>query len=490
MPRDGQDYEELLQPSLSGDAPLFRLLATALRTAIDRGDIPLGTALPPERSLANTLNLSRATVAAAYGLLKAQGWLESRQGSGTWVRMPDESPGAIDAVSTGPLLLDRETGEYDRGGGSDTDLVELSVAAMAPTATVRRVLSSLTADDVAWLAIGHGYLPAGLPLLRDRVADHLSTVGIETAPTQVVVTNGAHQAISLIVRQVLRPGDNVLVESPTYPGVLDILRRFEAHPIPLPVDAQGARTDLVADLLARADAKLVYLTPHFHSPTGAVMPAERRREVASVADRSGVAVIEDMAMADIDLDGRSLPAPIASHAQGDTVHVVGSVSKLFWAGMRVGWVRSPDSWHARLLSTKTVADMGTSPVTQFLAARLLEHRAAVLDERRPSLCRQRDLLLELLAEQLPDWSHPRPDGGLSVFSQLPSGNAEEFAEMALRHGVAVIPGPALSVDSGNRRFVRLSYGVEPAAIRLGVTRLAAAWQAYSTRSGGVSRLLV
>ncbi len=490
MSGNGLDYGALLDGALAGDGPLFRLLAGGIREAIDRGDIPMGSTLPPERGLASILSLSRTTVAAAYALLKTQGWLESRQGSGTWVRRPEQSEGAFDAVATRPLMLAGDGTDAAMQPAADTDLVELSVAALAPSPLVLQLIGSCAPDELAAVARGHGYVPAGSSRLRAQVAESLTGAGLATTPAQLVVTNGAHQAISLVVRQILRPGDSVLVESPTYPGVLDILRRFEAHPIPVPVDEDGARVELVPDLLVRTDAKLLYLTPHFHSPTGSVMSASRRQQVAELADRTGLAVIEDLAMADILIDDQSTPPPVASYARGDTVHAVGSLSKLFWAGLRVGWVRSPDSWHARMLSTKTVADMGTSPITQLLGGKLLRNRDAVLRERRQQLRQRRDLMCGLLAEQLPSWTWQRPTGGLSIWAQLPAGNADEFAEVALRHGVAVVPGPSLSVDSGNRRYVRLSYAAEPEAIALGVPRLAEAWQAYVTRASGSARLLV
>jgi DNA-binding transcriptional MocR family regulator len=486
IPGNGLDYANLLAPALAGDAPLYRQLAAALKATIDHGEIPLGTVLPPERTLARMLNISRSTVVAAYDLLKAQGWLESRQGSGTWVRQAPEARAGIDAVATRRLFLEPATAVARPGH----DIIELSVAALTPSPTVRRLAGTLTPDDLATVMGTHGYLPAGLPHLRELVAGQMTAAGLPTTPNQIVITNGAHQAISLIGRQVLQPGDNVLVESPTYPGALDVFRRFEAHAIPLPVDGGGARTDMIADLVARTRPRLIYVSPHFHNPTGTVMPEERRRELAEIADRHGIAVIEDLAMADLALDDTPLPAPIASHAHGDGIHTIGSVSKLYWAGMRVGWIRSPESWYTRMLSTKTVADMGTSPITQVLAVRLLEHRTEVLAERRAELAPRRDLMAELLAEQLPDWQVATPSGGLSFWAHLPAGNAEDFTDAALRRGVSVIPGPSLSVDSGNRRAVRLTFTQPPDVIREGVHRLAEAWQGYTSRASDPGRLLV
>jgi DNA-binding transcriptional MocR family regulator len=481
----GPHLAGILAATFGGDGPLYRQLADALKQAVDRGEIPLGTVLPPERALARSLAVSRATVVAAYDRLKAEGWLESRQGSGTWVRRPEgEDRGGVDAVATARLFLSDDKADQRSGPGesdptTEGTLVDLSVAAVTASPTVARLVTSLTPTDVAPLLSHHGYVPHGLRALRSVVAQRFTDQGLPTTDDQMLVTTGAHQAISLVARQTLKQGDTVLVESPTFPGALDVFRRFGARTVPLPVDQDGVRTDVLADLVERTDPRLVYLSPHFHNPTGAVMPEERRRAVAEVVDATDVVLVEDLAMGDLALDTVDLPPPIASFASSSDVHTIGSTAKLFWAGLRVGWVRSSDAWIVRMLATKTVADLGTPLLSQLLAVRLLEHADEVLQERRAELRPRRDQLCDLLTERLPDWDHRRPAGGLSVWVQLPSGNADEFAELAMRHGVAVVPGPSLSVDEGNRRGLRLVFARTADVIETGVDRLAAAWGAYS-----------
>jgi DNA-binding transcriptional MocR family regulator len=493
----GPHLAGILAMTFDGEGPLYRQLADALKQAIDRGEIPLGTVLPPERALARSLAISRATVVASYDRLKAEGWLESRQGSGTWVRRPEgEDRGGVDAVSTARLFLsddkaDQRTGPGEPGSSMQDDVIELSVAAVTGTPAIGRLLTSLAPEDIEPLLAHHGYVPHGLRALRAIVAARYGAQGLPTTEEQVLVTTGAHQGISLVARQTLRPGDTVLVESPTFPGALDIFRRFGARTVPVPVDDQGARSDVLADLVERAEPKLVYLSPHFHNPTGAVMPEQRRREVAEIADRGRLVVLEDLAMGDLALDDVDVPPPIATFSTAGNVHTLGSTAKLFWAGLRVGWIRSSDAWAVRMLATKTVADLGTPLLSQLLAVRLLEHADEILAERRAELRPRRDQLCALLGEHLPDWEWHRPAGGLSVWAHLPSGNAEEYADVALRHGVAVVPGPSLSVDEGNRRGLRLVFARPEATITEAVQRLATAWGSYAPTSTRTSaRLLV
>ena len=477
-----------------GDGPLYLRIADGLKRLVDRGDVALGTVLPAERSLARGLNVSRSTVVAAYERLKRDGWLESRRGSGTWVRRPDPAPERVDAVATGRLFLSADIQVGRAATGTPVlpeDTIDLSVAALPATCAVREVIDEPRGPELDELLAHHGYLPQGLPALRTAVAERMGARGLTTDAGRVVITTGSHQAISLIARQTVQAGDTVVIESPTFPGALDIFRRFGARAVPLPVDERGARTELLEDIVLRSGARLVYLSPDFHNPTGTVMPLERREQVATIAQRTGITVIEDQSMAELDLDAHGLPPAIASLAPDATVLTIGSTAKLFWAGLRTGWVHTPPDWGVRMLATKTVADLGSPLLDQLLSVRLLERTDAVRAERVAMLRPRRHTLIRGLIAQLPDWRFTVPPGGLSLWVHLPSGNAEEFAEQALEHRVAVVPGPSLSVDDGNRRALRLAYVEPEERLEEAVGRLAAAWADYEPSAPRPSaRLLI
>lgn len=491
----GPHLARLIESHLPGDGPLYRQVATALKHAIDAGEVPLGTVLPPERVLATELSVSRSTVVSAYDRLKGDGWLESRQGSGTWVRRPDPAPSTGDGRTSASRLL-LEGDEDDLGGhaltGPTSDVIEFTVAAVPGCRTVVDTALGLERADLERLTASHGYVPAGIRPLRRAIAQRFTERGAATVEDQVLVTTGATQGIALLARQALQPGDTVLVESPTFPGALDIFRSLGARLVPVPVDDQGARTDLLADLVARTSPRLLYVVPTYHNPTGAVMPPERRREIARIASEYRVPVIEDLSLVDTGLDDEAPPAPIAAHDPTAPVYSVGSMSKLFWAGLRIGWIRAQEAGIAGLVKAKSVADLGSPLVSQLIATRLLEHTDEVRTERRAELAPRVDTMTRALGALLPDWEWRRPRGGLSLWCQLPYGNAEEFADVAMRHGVAVIPGPVLSVDEGNRRAVRLVFTHDGAVIEAGVRRLAEAWAAYAPAGATrpASRLLV
>lgn len=492
----GPHLAGLLVAELGADAdgPLYLRISDGLKRLVDRGDVALGTALPAERSLARSLAVSRSTVVAAYERLKRDGWLESRRGSGTWVRRPDAPPQQVDAVATGRLFLaaDGQVGRAATGNNSlPEDTIDLSVAALPASERVRAAIAEGYGPELDEVLAHHGYVPHGLTALRVAVAERLRTRGIATDPDRIVITTGSHQAISLIARQSVQAGDSVILESPTFPGALDVIRRFGARAIPLPLDEHGARTDLLEDIVLRTGARLVYVSPDFHNPTGTVLPLERRQQIASIAERTGITIIEDQSMAELDLDGHGLPPSIAALAPEATVLTIGSTAKLYWAGLRTGWVHTPPDWGVRMLATKTVADLGSPLLDQLLAVRLLAQVNDVRAERVAQLRPRRDALVAAVRARLPDWRVSVPTGGLSLWVHLPSGNAEEFAELALEHRVAVVPGPALSVDDGNRRALRMAY-VEPEdRLELAAERLATAWARYEPSSPRPSaRLLI
>ncbi len=328
----------------------------------------------------------------------------------------------------------------------------------------------------------HGYAPLGYPLLRSEIAGIYGRSGAPTLPEEVLVTSGAQQAISLLAGHYLQRGDAVVVESPTYAGAIDAFSRAGARLIPVPMGNDGIRLDLLAEALSSAKPRLVYLMPSFQNPTGVVMPDETRREIARLADQSQVPFAEDNTLVDLAF-GPPPPPPLAHYARGGTIISIGSMSKLYWAGLRIGWVRGPESLITRLGQHKVAADLGSSMVSQAIACRLLPGHEAVQARRAKLLKSRLDLLERLLHERIPEWRWRRPDGGLSLWVRIPSGDAHAYADQALRHGVAITPGSDLAPDDAFQDHIRLNFVVQEELIEAAVDRLAAAWRAHRATGG-------
>jgi len=209
------------------------------------------------------------------------------------------------------------------------------------------------------------------------------------------------------------------------------------------------------------------------------MPRSARKEVSRIGAEFGVPIIDDGVLADLNIDG-SPPPPLAADNPDALVLTIGSISKLICAGLRVGWVRAPEPIIQRLARLKSAMDLGCPPLTQAIAAQLLGAVGEARKLRRQQLKPRRDLLVSLLRRQLPDWKFRVPSGGIFLWVKLPSGCAREFAQVALRHGVAVLPGPVMSATEIHARFLRLPFLGTPAILKSGVARLVTAWRDYES----------
>lgn len=454
--------------------PLYKRLAEALRAAVDRGDLPASTRLPPERALAQHLGLSRTTVVMAYDVLRADDVLESRQGSGTWVR---QAPDSTQWMDHGPVGAKPDPTVRGLTIGRE-QVVDFTCGCLPPLpGVVERAVAEIQKDLTA-ATRDHGYGALGMFRLRQAIARHFERQGLPTHESQILVTNGAQQALGLVAALVLERGSGALIESPTYLGAMDVLTAAGARLIPVRVGVEGARIEALHTLAHRRLARLAYLTPTFHNPTGTVMPEGERREVARLAAETNLPVIEDLSLADIALE-EPPPRPIAAWAGRAPIVSIGSMSKLFWAGLRVGWIRASEALIARLAGLKVATDLGTSVVSQLAAAYLLDRSVEIQKRRRQQVLERRDVLMRVLRERLPSWTWQRPKGGLSLWARIPHGDTRTFAQQALRQGVALLPGPTTSPDDGHTEHLRLVFVHEPPMIREGVDRLARAWKAYA-----------
>ena len=354
------------------------------------------------------------------------------------------------------------------------------LAAHLPAAGITPDVLTFDRRAVEELLAGPGYVPMGLPALRQAVAHHLTKSGLATTADQVLITSGAQQAIMLAGALLLSPGDAVVVENPTYLGAIDILTNRGARLLPVPVGRDGARIKALTEIARRARPRLLYLMPTFQNPTGALMPERERRAVAKLSAELSIPILEDNTLADLSL-GVEPPPPIAAFAPpGAPILTVGSLSKLFWGGLRIGWIRASEDLLARIARLKIIADLGGSILSQLAALKLLARAERVKLKRRAQVRERFELLTGLLARNLPEWEWTPPAGGLSLWVRLPRGDANELAQIALRHGVSVVPGPLASPDGSFADHLRLPFVLDRKPMEEGIMRLARAWAAYSS----------
>ncbi|GAA1258109.1 PLP-dependent aminotransferase family protein [Kitasatospora nipponensis] len=420
--------------------PLAAALAAAIREAVLDGRVPVGTRLPSERALATVLRVSRGTVVSALTALRDDGWLHTRHGSGSDIRLP-------------PRLTERTAPRsMDHGEGMD-----LTRAVPAAPHTAYLAASRRAVERSASLLLDSAEPDAGLPQLRELLAERYTDQGLPTRPDQILVTSGARAALTLLADQVHDRGRAVLVESPTYQGALAVWRRRRARLVALPVGPAGWDLDRLDRAVRTMRPQLAYLTPDFHNPTGALMPAGQRRAVAELAARGDLTVIADETLRDLDL--RTPPEPVP-HLAGSAVISVGSTSKLLWGGLRVGWLRADAARIRELRHNPLQSRLTPPPLEQLIACELLADPRELLRERRERLRAQRDHLATLL-RGTGAWSFTLPPGGLCLWLHLHETTATALTRRAAAHGLKLSPGPAFSADRAHTHYLRLPYTATP-----------------------------
>lgn len=460
----------------AGSGPLYARLAEALRTAIARGDIPPDTRLPAERQLAKSLNVSRSTVVSAYDVLYSEGLVSRRRGSGTWVE-PQQAAQVRRSHMHQVWVPQAALRTIVDDPGNAIPFTASTVDRL--TDGLPQEVFNLTGAEVLHHRL-YFEIPEGLPELRAAVAALYDEAGLPTETEQIVITAGAQEAIALVATAHLSRGDLAIIESPTYPGAIDALSLCGAVLRGVRVDRNGADVESIERTAAQSHVGLMYLTPTFHNPTGTLMPSSQRESLGRVIDRWNIPVIDDGSLMWLS-HGTSVPPPLAAFAQQAPVYSVGSMSKLFWGGIRIGWVRCPIEGVGPILRLKSINDLSCSIPSQVIAFKMLAHRDEMIELRRSQFLERVELYERLLVELVPSWTYERPAGGVSLWVDT-GVDAEVLAQVALRHGVALVTGSSTSVDSSSRSSIRLPIGLEMEMIETGMRRLATAWRTVA--SGG------
>ena len=226
---------------------------------------------------------------------------------------------------------------------------------------------------------------------------------------------------------------------------------------------------------------MAYLLPDFNNPTGRCLGPAGRAELAAIGRDTRMTIVVDESMAELALDIEP-PMPVAAFARGSEIVTIGSVSKAFWGGLRVGWVRASRSLITQLLGTRSSVDLGTPVMDQLASAHLLANPEALLADRREALRAQRGALLDALAEHLPDWSVDPGPGGMSLWARLPQPVSTALASTAPNFGVLLAAGPKFGGEGTFERYLRLPYTHTEADLRRAVPRIAAAYNVVAPRA--------
>ena len=451
----------------AGPGPLYRQLAAAVAQLLDDGAIASGTVLPPERRLAGRLAVSRGTVVNAYRLLDQQGWLRRVQGRGTIVTGPARSPGGADR----PL----ETGDPGRTNPSlrTIDLLAAIPDALPEVLDICQRTNLLRDPDIVDNAE-----PAGIYPLRSCVAEMYDDLGLSTSPEQIVVTSGAQQALALTVNAITRPGDVALVEAFTWPGLLDVVQGAGARVHAAPMDDDGIVVDQLSAMVERLRPRLIAINPHNHNPTGTCLPPTRREAVAEICAEFGVTIIEDRVAALMGFNGE-VPPPLAAHRPDGSHVTIGSLNKVTWPGLRIGWIRTDTPTVATLRAAKALNDLYSSIPSQLMALDTFGSLGELQQVRRDKMFEQATMLMSELRTRLPEWRFRSPQGGVVLWVELPGGRATAFSQTARSFGVSVPTSAEFAAGADGDDHLRLPFTLPPRVLQEAVQRLATAWSRFS-----------
>lgn len=442
------------------EAPVYRDLADRIRLLVIDGQLPDGFRMPSERDLCRALDLSRTTVTHAYALLRDLGVLTARRGAGNFVRQPE---GGM-ASTLLPVTL---------AADEDNALVALNTASNAAPPGLGRAFQA-AAERLPSLLAGTGYFPDGVPPLRQALADWFTDRGLITRPDQVIITVGSLSAWNVVLQALADPGDPVLMESPTYYNAIEACRRLGARLIPFPVSSTEWDPDRLATIVDRSRPKLAFLIPEFQNPTGVWLDDDQRRAAARALNRHKTITVIDETLVDLRLDGDPPRTPLGSLL--DNAITIGSASKSFWGGLRIGWIRSPRPYVRRLIETQATMDNGAAPYEQLVVTELMADAETILNHQRQRIRRLRDHLVDEIGRELPEWELEVPRGGLSLWCRLPTESSNLISALARKRDLVLTPGPRFYPRGGGRRQLRIPYVAEPAVLTEAVRRLAEVWQ--------------
>ncbi|MEY2580900.1 MAG: hypothetical protein QOE09_749 [Ilumatobacteraceae bacterium] len=442
------------------EGPLHQRLAVAVASLIDARLLRPGDRLPSERTLARRLAISRTTAAAAYDLLRQRGELHSVRGSGTTVtgnRTPRHNP-SIATLAANPFI--RHPSHQGPPG-----FVDLSVCRFDPPTIVTDALTNAT--DGLLHIIGNGHHTAGLPALRDALAQTITDLGLPTLPSQLLITTGSQQALALIASELER-NDRVMIEDPTYFGAIHAYLDRRAKLIPLPID-HLERAGTIATRERRID--LIHVTSAVHNPTGRQLGRSAGQRLVELASQCGATLVDDQALRFLADESRPF---LATHDPNADIITIGSFSKVLWSALRVGWLRAPAPTITRLSARKAALDLATPALDQALVLHCLPHLDALAAHRRHQLAHARAHARQRLAELLPGWHDESHDHGPFLWVRTDLDDADPLLHAAVQAGVGLTAGRTLTPTDHWNAYVRLAITATDDALDTAIQRLAEA----------------
>mgnify|MGYP003772885701 CR=1 FL=1 len=462
---------------------IYKQLAEYIENGIADGAFPLDKPLPSERNLAKLLDLNRSTVVAAYDELESNGLIERKRGSGTtiskdiWGITKKRVPSWNRYIEAGSFLPNIPVMQRIRKEMVEHKLINLASGELSEDLFPLKSLREIISDRSYIGSLGYDH-PQGNEALRITIANHMQQYrGLHTNPSSILITSGAQQALHLVIQCLLKPGDAVAIEDPSYHYSLPLFESAGVKPYFLTADENGIKPGDLISLHKKHRIRMIFLNPAFQNPTGVSLSQKRRAEVLEISSKYGIPVVEDDPYSLTSFSGKPV-FPLKSMDQNGNVLYISSLSKIVASGLRIGWIIGPKPVIERLSDAKQQIDFGHSSYSQWVANDFLEspYFASHLNNLVWHLENRRNQIIASLETYLKgEVEFFIPNGGIHLWCKIKKEvNENRLLEESLKKGVIYAPG---STMGSNYNFVRFTYAKEKESnIDEGIRRFAEALQ--------------
>lgn len=469
------------KPDRTVKKAIYKQLAEYIENGIADGTFPPDKPLPSERYLAKELNINRSTVISAYDVLESNGLIQRNRGSGTtiskdiWGITKKRIPSWNRYIEAGAFLPNLPVTQRIRKEAVEQKLINLASGELSEDLFPLRSLREITSTRNFIGSLGYDH-PQGSVILRETISKHVKQYrGIETNPPSILITSGAQQALHLVVQCLLKPGDAVVIEDPSYHYSLPIFKSAGLKVFLLPVDENGINPEQLLSLHKKHRIRMIFLNSAFQNPSGATLDHKRRKSILEISSEHGIPLVEDDPYSLLSFTGEDV-STLKSMDQNGNVLYISSLSKIVASGLRIGWIIGPKPVIERLSDAKQQIDFGHASFTQWIANDFLESedfRSHIKKLVKQLESRKNQIVTSLrtyLGDQVDFFI---PQGGIHLWCKINKPHNEvQLLEKSIQRGVIYVPG---STMGSKKDFVRFTFAREnEASIHEGIKRFAEA----------------
>lgn len=440
-------------PDRNAKKAIYKQLAEYIEAGIADGTFPHDKPLPSERFLANEFNLNRSTVVAAYDELESNALIQRKRGSGTtinkdiWGITKERIPSWNRYIEAGSILPNLPITQKIRKEVAEHKLINLASGELSEDLFPKDSLRNITTNRSFVGSLGYDH-PQGNVILRNTIAKHvIHDRKMEgTDASSILITSGAQQALHLVVQCLLKPGDAVAIENPSYSYILPIFKSAGIRTYHLPIDKEGINPDDLESLYKKHKIRMIFLNPAFQNPTGISLSQSKRKAILDISSKYGIPIVEDDPYSLTSFMGDEINTLKSMDPHGNVLYI-SSLSKIVASGLRIGWIIGPRAVIERLTDAKQQIDFGHSSFTQWIANDFLESEEFPAHIKRLiiQLKNRRDQIVKSLTYFLGNQvDFHVPKGGIHLWCKLRREiNEIKLLEESIKRGIIYVPGTTM-----------------------------------------------